>query len=121
MLELLAGKSPSTATEGNSSVKKSLLLSSLLQGFSLLLKIFSPLEKYFFCRRVKHGERPPDSFLLGSCADTQALADERPAGMLFVCEAVFAREHLVLGMQGCFLCFWGMFDICLLLCHSSPF
>lgn len=66
---------------------------------------------------MKDGERPPDSFLLGSCADTQALADERPAGMLFVSESVFAREHLVLGMQGCFLCFWGMFDICLLLCH----
>lgn len=38
----------------------------------------------------------------------------------FVCEAGFAREHLMLGMQGWFLCFRGMFDICLLLCHLQP-
>lgn len=63
------------------------------------------------------GKDLPTLFLLGSCADTQALADERPAGILFVCEAVFAREHLMLGMQGWFLCFRGMFDICFLLCH----
>lgn len=36
-------------------------------------------------------------------------------------EAVFARDHLMLGMQGWFLCFQGMFDICLLLCHLSLF
>jgi len=66
---------------------------------------------------VKDGDRPPDLFLLGSCADTQALADERPAGILFVSEAVFAGEHLMQGMQGWFLCFRRMFEICLLLRH----
>lgn len=75
------------------------------------------LWEIFFCRRVKDQERPPDSFLLGCCVDTQALADARPAGILFVCEAVFARECLMLGTQGWFLWFWGMFDICFLLYH----
>lgn len=37
-----------------------------------------------------------------------------------MCEAGFAREHLMLGMQDWFLCFQGMFDICLLLCHLQP-
>lgn len=67
MLELLTEKSPMHSYRA---VEKSLLLSSLLQGFSLLLKIFSLLENYYFCKRVKDGERPYDSFLLGSCADT---------------------------------------------------
>lgn len=67
MLELLADKSPMHSYRA---VEKSLLLSSFLQGFSLFLKIFSPLENYYFYKRVKDGERPSDSFLLGSCADT---------------------------------------------------
>lgn len=38
-----------------------------------------------------------------------------------LCVRLFAREPLRLGMQGSFLCFHGMFDICLLLCHlQSP-
>lgn len=67
MLELLADKSLMHSCRA---VEKSLLLSSLLQGFSHLLKIFSPLENCYFCKRVKDEERPSDSFLLGSCADT---------------------------------------------------
>lgn len=39
-------------------------------------RVFPPLEntqsfgKIRFCRMVKDGERPPDSFLLGACTDT---------------------------------------------------
>lgn len=91
MLELLSGRSKTTATEGKSSVENSLLLSSLLQGFFLFLEVFQSFE-LFFCRKVKDGERPPDLFLLGSCGVIQAVADERPAGVLFVCEAVCQRS-----------------------------
>lgn len=83
MLELPAGKSPSIATEAPALCEIQCCCPRLRKGFRCSQK-HSVLWRNVFCRRMKDGERPPDSSLLGPCADAQALADERPAGILFV-------------------------------------